>query len=428
MTRHELDRLRRSRRRARLERLGHRRVEVDRREVEGQLAGLDLRAEEQVADDALETRCVAVDRRQVALLLGGQVRVLAHQLEVPANRGERGSQLVRDECDELVLERVESAQLEVVRLQPLEHRIAFELGFAACRYVDDEPAGEIHALVGKQDCRVVHPHDATVSTDQAVLLVERLAGAPDALELCDDALAVVRVQDLAKEPGIGEPLVRLVGGDVFHLGAHPDRPRRLAGPVHVGRKRQRLDERAHPLLRVPRLLFRVDALKDLTELPAQVSECVEDARVGLSVPVREERDERRDLVLGDDGEHDPVHGRAGALACRAPGGEHVTRQRVVGHRLADELAVLGHEPYRLERPAGEGADLGCGAIEHRSCVSGLRGRLGDAGHELELHAETCLAIRGVDDRLRFERSHNRSIGSGRSVAAHPFGAPRRSKG
>ena len=132
--RRQLDLLGRGRRLRGLDALGHERLELDRPQLEGELARVDLRQEEQVADEVEQPRGVPVDDPEVAQLLLVEPAVVAQQLDVAADRGQRRAQLVRDERDELVLQPVELAQPVVLRREQLLGR----LGLGAGRALGDE--------------------------------------------------------------------------------------------------------------------------------------------------------------------------------------------------------------------------------------------------------------------------------------------------
>ena len=81
------------------------RHQVDAAQVEGELTRLDLRREEQVADELQQAAGVALgDAEELQLLVGERMlRVVAEQLDVSEDRAQRRAQLVRDHPDELVL-------------------------------------------------------------------------------------------------------------------------------------------------------------------------------------------------------------------------------------------------------------------------------------------------------------------------------------
>ena len=85
-------------------------VQDDLAELERQAAALDLCHDEEVFDEPEEPRRVPVDHVEVVALVVGQV-LLFEQLGVAADRRERGAQLVRDETEELVLDRLRRFEL-----------------------------------------------------------------------------------------------------------------------------------------------------------------------------------------------------------------------------------------------------------------------------------------------------------------------------
>jgi hypothetical protein len=73
-------------------------AEVDRRSLDRELPRLDLREEEQVVDEVEQAVRVAIDDFEVAAAAAlRRVEVLEEKLDVPADRGQRRAQLVRDE-------------------------------------------------------------------------------------------------------------------------------------------------------------------------------------------------------------------------------------------------------------------------------------------------------------------------------------------
>src|SRR5215207_9512560 len=107
--RSELDALLVGNRLRRFDGLGDDVVEVDLAELERELPGLDLSEEEEVADEVHEALRVAVDDGEETVLVVAQLTRAAveEQLEVAADRGQRGPELMRDQRDELVLQPVE---------------------------------------------------------------------------------------------------------------------------------------------------------------------------------------------------------------------------------------------------------------------------------------------------------------------------------
>jgi hypothetical protein len=121
-------------------------AEFDRIVLDGELPRLDLRDEEQIVDEREETIGVAADDlREVALVVGE--RALEQQLEIAADRCERGAQLVRHQGDELVLEPVQLTEALVRDLLLREH--AFPCGFSAVplRHVACVEHDALHVLV-----------------------------------------------------------------------------------------------------------------------------------------------------------------------------------------------------------------------------------------------------------------------------------------
>ncbi len=129
-----------------LDRLGRDRREVDRADLEGELARLDLGEEEEVADKVEEPVRVSLDHTQeLALLVRDLARLAVEdELEVAADRGQRRAELVRDEGDELVLQVVELEQALVSHLELARELLSFLLQPPAvgdvlcdCRDADD---------------------------------------------------------------------------------------------------------------------------------------------------------------------------------------------------------------------------------------------------------------------------------------------------
>ncbi len=121
------------------------------------------------------------------------------------------------------------------------------------RDVRDEAARQANAVRVGGDRRVPQPHDSAVAADDAVLVIEWLARTLDARHLREHALAIVRVDDLHQEAGVGDPFVGAVRGHLSDLRADPGGARDLAGTIDVRCERQRLDERAVALLRLAKL-------------------------------------------------------------------------------------------------------------------------------------------------------------------------------
>ena len=87
-------------------------LQVDLLEVERELARLDLRHEEQVADELHEPLRVPLHDGEEPLLLRAELSgpAVQHELQVPVDGRQRGSELVRHERDELVLQPVELSE------------------------------------------------------------------------------------------------------------------------------------------------------------------------------------------------------------------------------------------------------------------------------------------------------------------------------
>ena len=100
-------------RRRRLDDLARDLVDAHRGEVQLQAARIEARHEEEVADQPLQPLRAAVDDREEALLLVGELARLAlpDHLEEAHHRGQRRAELVRDGGDEVVLQPVELALL-----------------------------------------------------------------------------------------------------------------------------------------------------------------------------------------------------------------------------------------------------------------------------------------------------------------------------
>ena len=97
------------------------RAEIDFGPVEHELARVGLRDEQEIADEMEQAVDIAVDDLQELTVLGRElVCVVEDELEVAANRGQRRSQLVRDERHELVLQAVEAAKPFVLCALALE--------------------------------------------------------------------------------------------------------------------------------------------------------------------------------------------------------------------------------------------------------------------------------------------------------------------
>src|SRR5439155_1224041 len=73
-----------------------------------ELSRLDLRDEEEVADKPHQPVGVALDHvEEMNMLLIQLIAVLEHELQIAEDRGQRRSQLVRDDCHEFVLQLVQ---------------------------------------------------------------------------------------------------------------------------------------------------------------------------------------------------------------------------------------------------------------------------------------------------------------------------------
>jgi hypothetical protein len=108
---------------------------------------------------------------------------------------------------------------------------------------------ELSALgVLHHEALVLHPHRPAVARDQPVLGLEQLARAVAVLNEGEDALAVVRVEQLGEELRIGEPFVDGVAEQRLHLRAGVERRGAGGERIDVRHERQLLHER--PVLRL----------------------------------------------------------------------------------------------------------------------------------------------------------------------------------
>ena len=165
---------------------------------------------------------VAVDHLQpLALLDGlvGRLGVVDDELEVAANRGQRRAQLVRHECDELVLDAVELAQPLVVHLRLREQRLAILLCALACRDVERESLGvpRFSRFVANDGVAVPEPDVAAVLAEEPIFDVERLTRLAGGALQAPHAVAVVRVEMLDEEVGTAVPLFQCVAEDRLDL-------------------------------------------------------------------------------------------------------------------------------------------------------------------------------------------------------------------
>ncbi len=208
--------------------------EIRRAELHGQLARLDLGQEQQVPDEAQQSLGVALDHLGEVLRVQPGGAIVPQQLHVADDRGQRGPQFVRDQGDELVLERVQFQE-------PLV------------------PPGQLEGLIGQRvlglDLGGDIPGDAEGADDLAVLIPQRHLGGrhpgvrPAAvglqLHLPDDRLAGLDDPLLVGEGGRG-----VLGAEHVEVG--------LAGQFRCGpARRARGDpagadeqEPAHPVLEV----------------------------------------------------------------------------------------------------------------------------------------------------------------------------------
>jgi hypothetical protein len=107
----------------RLDCFPHHLVEICQPGLEGDLARVHLRGEEQIVDHAQQPARIAVHDRQVPELLFRQLShvTVQHELEIAANRGERRAQLMGHRGDEVVLQLIEAPELLVLCTEPSHH-------------------------------------------------------------------------------------------------------------------------------------------------------------------------------------------------------------------------------------------------------------------------------------------------------------------
>src|SRR6266487_3897446 len=146
--RDELDSARLGDRAKSLDRILHHLLEVDVLALDRELPCIDLGEEQQIADKIEQPLRVPVHDTEEPLLFEREVAAfLQQELEVTADRGERGAELVRDEGDELVLHQVELPEPRVLLgQQPLDrlslgarHLLGLEELLALCGLFPQAP-------------------------------------------------------------------------------------------------------------------------------------------------------------------------------------------------------------------------------------------------------------------------------------------------
>src|SRR5205823_11320904 len=122
--------------------------------------------------------------------------LVEQQLEIAADRGERRAQLVRDECDELVLHPVELAKAVVLAPSLAKQLVAVLLGRLGGRDVDREALGvpRLSRRVADDRIAVAQLDDPAVARHEAVLQLERLAALASSALSFAHALSICRMQ------------------------------------------------------------------------------------------------------------------------------------------------------------------------------------------------------------------------------------------
>ena len=224
--------------------------EVDVGPVERDRAGRILCLEQQVLDEVQEPHRVAVDDVEPVDVRSPEVGLdclVEQQLEIAADRGERRAQLVRDECDELVLHPVELAKAVVLAPSLAKQLVAVLLGRLGGRDVDREALGvpRLSRRVADDRIAVAQPDDPAVARHEAVLQLERLAALASSALSFAHALSICRMKMVGEEVRECPPLVDRVPEDLVDLRADVgSRPVRARGRVDVRDQRQLFDERA----------------------------------------------------------------------------------------------------------------------------------------------------------------------------------------
>ena len=419
----ELDAPRRSRRRARLGALPDDRRGVELRMREREAAGVRLRREQEILDEAQQAVRIPVDHLEpfpLLVRLAGRLGVVGDELEIAANRRQRRAQLVRDECDELVLDAVELAQPFVLELRLREQRLAILLGPLPRRDVEREALA-----VPRRSRRVAHDRVAVPKPDvpavlgaEPVLDVERLARLARGRLQAAHAVAVVRMQVVDEEVRVAVPLLLRVAEHRPDLGADEvgglvARVRR----VHVRDQRQLLDELAvsHLCLAASRDVLVVHA-DDAREMREQADDNGEDEDEGD--PAGGERDLRCPPRRGP---------RAGRCICWA-------RFPV---RLTGSALTLWRTANRNEEPQSAAQ---CSTSANRASASApnsgvarqlraRRRRARDPAEEARALARARRARRDASRRARASasRSTSVSIGGGGSGVGKPLRAARQAE-
>jgi hypothetical protein len=225
----------------------------------------------------------APDLLGVAVELVARLEPLQHQLAVAGDRGEDVVEVVRDAAGE-ASERVELLRVPELGLEPR----AILLGALALGDVDQEPLHPACTAVQLvEEVRlVVHPDDAAVAGDVAVLLAERLAGGAEALRRLDDPLEVVRVDELQEDVAVGLPLLRARAEQRLDLRADVAVRRGHVVRADVRDQRQLLDERPVTALGLGDPVGGLTALGDVLDLGDEVQR--------VAVLVAHERDAEQD--------------------------------------------------------------------------------------------------------------------------------------
>jgi hypothetical protein len=236
--------------------------------------------------------------------------------------------------------------------QPL--RLAQHLPLALHLLGDPPMVGDVlHEAVEEQAPRrgiadhaglVAPPDHLLVPAPHPVLRDERVAVGHGALDQREHPVAVLAVEPLPPQLGIGRPFPGVEARHLVDLRAHEDRPPAGIRAGHVDEHGHLLDERAVLLLGRPALLLGLSPgppALGLAELPGHRRPQPPQAGPGHEVARPRAHDRDRPLLGDDPGDHDEGHVEAAVAAPCQGRGHGEARQRVVADDDVERVAVEG---------------------------------------------------------------------------------------
>ena len=222
------------------------------------------------------------------------------------------------------------------------------LGFPASRDIEQVALENRLALVRDDPRLVLHPHDAAVARAQPVLDEQWFSGGMRALMRGEDALAILRVEELDEEVAVLDPLVDRVSEQRFDLRARVDVRAHLVQAVDVDGERQALDQHPVTELGAPKPCLRIAPLADVPNAGG------EERRAGqIDAPDRELR--REDRAVRTHGvDFDALAEETSRTGTRSVLGPACERSTVCspGLRRDDELGQLAPEDLVPAVPEG----------------------------------------------------------------------------